>query len=100
MVPVSAVPLFSSTENDFSSDVTVTEPVFEPVALDVEKNVGQVEEKSEGEDSSLQAVSAGVVLTTALQRRRQRSERKKLSRSARFAARRESVEALRDSESI
>ena len=100
MVPVSAVPLLSSTENEFSSDATVTEPLLEPVASDVEKNPEQVEENSEAEDSSLQAVSAGVVLTTALQRRRQRSERKKLSRSARFAARRESVENLHDSESI
>ncbi len=100
MVPVSAVPLLSSTENEFSSDATVTESLLDPVASDIEKNSEQVEEKTEAADSSLQAVSAGVVLTTALQRRRQRSERKKLSRSARFAARRESVENLHDSESI
>ena len=100
MIPVSAVPLVSSTVNGFSRDLTVTESLLEAVVPDVEKITSEVEEKSEAEDSSVRAVAGGVVLTTALQRWRQRSERKKLSRSSRFAARRESVVNLHDSESI
>ena len=60
MVPVSSVPMLSSTENDFSSDATVTESLLDPVVSDIEKNSEQVEEKTEAKDSSLQAVSAGV----------------------------------------
>ena len=100
MVPVSSSPPLFSTENDLSSDAVGPERLHDSVQTKVQKVVEQVEENSEVEDSSLQVVSAGVVLTTAFQRRRQRSVRKQLSRSARFAARREATKKLGDTESI
>ncbi|MDB4749389.1 hemagglutinin repeat-containing protein, partial [Rubripirellula sp.] len=100
MVPSSAVPPTSRVTGEFSVNGPLTEQLPLPVTTDAEHHSEQLQEESDADDSSLQAVSAGVVLTTALQRRRQKSERKKLSRSARFAARRESVENLHDSMSI
>jgi hypothetical protein len=73
-------------------------------AFEVEVDPGESSavnlEKDRGVDlSGLPALSVGVVLTTALQRRRQNLERKRLSRAARFAVRRTEFLNLHDSES-
>ena len=100
---VFAVPSVQPTnrvEGEIPSDASVPSQLLEPVAGDVEMDSEQLQKKGGGKVSDLHSVSVGVVLTTALQRRRQKSESKKLSRSKRFAARRWSSDNVDDSESL
>ncbi|MAI30331.1 MAG: hypothetical protein CMM07_01515, partial [Rhodopirellula sp.] len=103
IVPVSTVQSPVLVNDDISSDTSVPERRYGKVSEDKISNVDgdsgkwQIEDDA---DTGLKSALAGVALATALQRRRQKSKRKKLSRSARFATRRESVERLHDSETI
>ena len=103
MIPISAVHPLGLVDDEISGDSLATGQVGEPVAEDevdnVDRGPGQWQKEAKLE-TGLQFSLASVALATALHRRRQKLERKKLSRSARFAARRESVERLHDSETI
>ncbi|MDB4423152.1 hypothetical protein N9276_01075, partial [Rhodopirellula sp.] len=100
MVPISSLQLPQRTEGGILNQASEPEQSLEPVAKDSGTDSDQVQNDGKVDVPSLHAITTGVVLTTALQRRRQKLGRKKLSRSARFATRRGSVEKLRDSESI
>ena len=85
-----------SSASDVKGDASILEPETNEPVVEVPEHflLDSEETPSSGEESEagLKAVSAGVVLTTTWQRRRQKLERRKLSRSARFAARKGSLE--------
>ena len=85
-----------SSASDAKGDASILEPETNEPVVEVPGHLllDSEETPSSGEESEagLKAVSAGVVLTTTWQRRRQKLERRILSRSARFAARKGSLE--------